>query len=217
MDTRPIESRYNDLATETCCLSCGSAVLFAGAGERETCVDLGSGRGTDVLRLAGEVGPGGFVYGIDIADTMLEKARISAEKLGITHVKFIKSNLDNIPISGGTVDLVISNCTINHAPDKQTVWNEIYRILKKGGRFVVSDIYSLEDVPENFRNDPQAVAECWAGAIKKDVYLDTLKNAGFENIRIIEESSPYQKGSIEVSSFTLAGTKPPGCSGGCGG
>jgi len=217
MDTKPLENRYNSLAMDTCCLSCGSAVLFAGARERETCVDLGSGRGTDVLRLAGEVGPRGFVYGVDIADTMLEKARISAEKLGITHVKFIKSNLDNLPISGATVDLVISNCTINHAPDKQAVWNEIYRILKKGGRFVVSDIYSLEEVPENFRNDPQAVAECWAGAIKKDVYLDILKNAGFENIRIIEESSPYQKGSIEVSSFTLAGTKPRSCSCGCGG
>jgi arsenite methyltransferase len=217
MDTKPLENRYNSLAADSCCLSCGSAFQYAEAKEREICADLGSGRGTDVLRLAGEVGPGGFVYGIDIADGMLEKARANAEKLGISNVKFMKSSLDSIPIPGGIVDLVISNCTINHAPDKLAVWNEIYRLLKKGGRFVVSDIYSLEEVPENFRNDPQAVAECWAGAVKKDIYLETISNAGFENIHIIEESNPYKKGSIEVSSFTLAGSKPRGCSCRCGG
>jgi arsenite methyltransferase len=217
MDTISLESRYNSLAADNCCLSCGSAVQYAVAKEREICIDLGSGRGTDVLRLAGEVGPGGFVYGIDIADAMLEKARLNAEKLGITNVQFIKSGLDSIPIPGGIVDLVISNCTINHAPDKQAVWNEIYRLLKKGGRFVVSDIYSMEEVPENYRTDPQAVAECWAGAVKKDIYLETLKNAGFENIHIIEESGPYKKGSIEVSSFTVAGTKTRGCNCGCEG
>ena len=217
MDTKPIESRYNALAEDKCCLSCGSAVNYADVSERETCVDLGSGRGTDVLRLAGQTGPGGFVYGVDIADAMLEKAQINADKLGITNVRFLKSELSAIPIPGGIVDLVISNCTINHAKDKQSVWNEIYRLLKKGGRFVISDIYSLEEVPETYRNDPQAVAECWAGSVKKDIYLESVKNAGFENIRIIEESNPYRKGSIEVSSFTLAGTKPKGCSCGCGG
>jgi arsenite methyltransferase len=217
MDTKPIENRYNILAVESCCLSCGSAVQYAGAKEGEICVDLGSGRGTDVLRLAGEVGPRGFVYGIDIADAMLEKSRSSAEKLGITNVQFIKSSLDNIPVPGGIVDLVISNCTINHAPDKQAVWNEIYRLLKKGGRFVVSDIYATVAVPELYRNDPQAVAECWAGAVTRDVYLEILKRAGFVNISILEESNPYKKGSIEVSSFTLAGTKPAGCSCCCGG
>jgi len=210
MYTKAIENRYNSLADDNCCLSCGSTVIYANVAEREICVDLGSGRGTDVLRLAGEVGPGGFVYGVDIADDMLAKARISADKLGIKHVQFMKSSLENIPIPGGIVDLVISNCTINHASDKQVVWNEIYRLLKKGGRFVISDIYSMDEVPEIYRNDLQAVAECWGGALQKDKYLDTVRNAGFENIRIIEESSPYTKGSIEVASFTLAGTKSKG-------
>jgi arsenite methyltransferase len=208
MDTKPIESRYNALAEEICCLSCGSAVNYAGVSEKEICIDLGSGRGTDVLRMAGQTGPGGFVYGVDVTDAMLEKARINAEKLGITNVQFLKSELSAIPIPGGIADLVISNCTINHAQDKQAVWNEIYRLLKKGGRFVISDIYSPDEVPENFRNDPQAVAECWGGAIPKDKYLDMIRNAGFENIRIIEESGPYAKGSIEVASFTLSGVKP---------
>lgn len=208
MDTKPLESRYNALAEDSCCLSCGGAVNYAAISEREICVDLGSGRGTDVLRMAGQTGPGGFVYGVDIADAMLEKARINAEKLGIANVQFLKSELSAIPIPGGIVDLVVSNCTINHAQDKQAVWNEIYRLLKKGGRFVISDIYSLNEVPEIYRTDPQAVAECWAGAQKKDVYLETVIKAGFEHIRIIEESTPYKKGLIEVSSFTLAGTKP---------
>ena len=211
MDTKPLESRYNALAEDSCCLSCGGAVNYARVSEREICVDLGSGRGTDVLRLASKTGPGGFVYGVDIADAMLEKARINAEKLGITNVQFLKSELSAIPIPGGIVDLVISNCTINHAQDKQAVWNEIFRLLKKGGRFVISDIYSLDEVAEIYRNDPQAIAECWGGAIPKDKYLDMIRNAGFENIRILEESSPYAKGSIEVASFTVAGTTPKEC------
>jgi arsenite methyltransferase len=211
MDTTAIENRYNSLATDNCCLSCGSPVIYADAAEREICVDMGSGRGTDVLRLAGEVGPGGFVYGVDVADDMLEKAGINADKLGIKNVRFVKSSLENIPIPGEIVNLVISNCTINHAPDKQAVWNEIYRLLIKGGRFVVSDIYSLEDLPDTFRNDPGAIAECWAGAVRKELYLDMVKNAGFESIRIFEESSPYKKRSIEIANFTLTGTKPAGC------
>jgi arsenite methyltransferase len=210
MDTKPLEKRYNALAQDSCCLSCGSTVSYSAISEGEICVDLGSGRGTDVLRLAGQVGPGGFVYGVDIADGMIEKARINAEKLGITNVRFLKGELSAIPIPGGIVDLVISNCTINHAQDKQSVWNEIFRLLKKGGRFVISDIYSLEEVPQIYRNDPQAVAECWGGAIPKDNYLDMIRNAGFDNIRILEESGPYAKGSIEVASFTVAGTRHKG-------
>jgi len=211
MDTKLLENRYNTLAEDNCCLSCGGAVNYASVSAGEICVDLGSGRGTDVLRMAGQTGRGGFVYGVDIADTMLEKARINAEKLGITNVQFLKSELSAIPIPGGIVDLVISNCTINHAQDKQAVWNEIFRMMKKGGRFVISDIYSLNEVPEIYRNDPQAVAECWAGAIPKDKYLDMIRTAGFVNIHILEESSPYTKGSIEVASFTVAGTTPKGC------
>lgn len=212
MNTFFIENRYNKLADEACCLSCGSAIFHAAPSSGEVCVDLGSGRGTDVLRMAEAVGPSGFVYGIDIADAMLETARNTATKLGFKNVSFIKSQLENIPLPDNRVDLVISNCTINHAYDKQTVWNEIYRILKPGGRFVVSDIYSLQDVPEIYRNDPEAIAECWAGAVRKDLYLTTVKNAGFKTIRIIEESKPYHKGETDVVSFTLAAQKPlPGC------
>ena len=120
---------------------------------------------------------------------------------------FIKSELENIKLQTETANLVISNCTINHASDKFRVWSEIERILKKSGRFVVSDIYSIGEVPEEYRNDPEAVAECWAGSVTKQEYLDTLMKVGFKDIEIIEESAPYEKGKIEVASFTITGRK----------
>jgi len=146
---------------------------------------------------------------------MLRKAVSTAQRLGVNNVKFIQSPLEQIGIENKTADLVISNCTINHSSDKQKVWNEIFRILKKGGRFVVSDIYSSEPVPEEYRNDPVAVSECWAGSVTRDEYLGQLRNAGFTDIRIIEESKPYVKGKIMVSSWTIAGVKTScGCN--CG-
>jgi ubiquinone/menaquinone biosynthesis C-methylase UbiE len=207
-----INKRYSSLAEDSCCLSCGGAINYSKAEAGEVCVDLGSGRGTDVLRLAEEVGETGFVYGIDISDGMLKKAESTAAKLGTKNVNFIKTELDSLPIEDKTVDLVISNCTINHVADKQKVWNEIARILKRGGRFVVSDIYSSKPVPEEYRNDPQAVAECWAGAVTRQEYMDHLKNAGFRDIEVLEESAPYPKGKIEVSGFTVFGKTGKCCS-----
>jgi arsenite methyltransferase len=203
-----ISKRYSELAESSCCLSCGGALNYAQASEGEVCVDLGSGRGTDVLRLAETVGNNGFVFGIDISEGMISKAVSTAEKLGVTNVKFIQSPLEKLNLKDSNADLVISNCTINHSDDKQAVWNEIFRILKKGGRFVVSDIYSLLPVPEEFRNDPVAVSECWAGSVTREAYLDHLKNAGFSSVSIIEESTPYEKGKIMVSSWTISGKKP---------
>lgn len=214
MELTEINRRYSELAETGCCLSCGGAINYSDPRNGETCVDLGSGRGTDVLRLADMVGEDGFVYGIDISEGMLKKASSTAERLGVKNVKFIKSSLEKIDLNDNTADLVISNCTINHSCDKEAVWNEIYRILRRGGRFVVSDIYSTEKVPDEYSNDPVAVAECWAGAVTREEYLLQLEKAGFEKIKIIEESEPYAKGKIKVSSWTLSGKKP-GCKGSC--
>lgn len=207
VNTDQIQVRYSNLAEDTCCLSCGGALDYSKATPGEICVDLGSGRGTDVLRLAEDVGEEGMVYGIDVSDGMLRKAEKNAAKLGVTNVEFIKSELENIKLQTETANLVISNCTINHASDKFRVWSEIERILKKSGRFVVSDIYSIGEVPDEYRNDPEAVAECWAGSVTKQEYLDTLMKVGFKDIEIIEESAPYEKGKIEVASFTITGRK----------
>lgn len=206
-----VNLRYSGLAESECCLSCGNALSRSGVQPGEVCVDLGSGRGTDVIRLAEAAGPSGFAYGIDISDGMIRKARAAAEKLGVENVKFLQSELETLPLPDAAADLVISNCTINHAKDKQAVWNEIFRILKKGGRFTVSDIYSEAEVPAEYASDPQAVAECWAGAVTKAVYFNQLGKAGFKDVQIIEESAPYKKGAVNVVSFTLLGFKPKGC------
>jgi len=141
---------------------------------------------------------------------MIEKARQNASKFEIKNVRFLRCELDKIDLADGIADLVISNCTINHATDKEAVWSEVYRILKKGGRFVVSDIYATNPISEEYRNDPEAVAECWAGAITRGEYLRTLGKEGFTGIEIIEESKPYAKGKAEVASLTIAGKKPAG-------
>jgi len=212
---KAIDLRYGELAETSCCLSCGGAINHSDPKEGEVCVDLGSGRGTDVLRMAEEIGPNGHAYGIDISDGMLEKARKTAKKLGVENASFLKAELEALPLDDNSADLLISNCTINHASDKDAVWEEIYRVLKAGGRFVVSDIYATEPVPEEYRNDPQAIAECWAGSVTRDEYIIQLASAGFKDVQILEESEPYEKGSIKVVSWTIYGTKPKGCGCGC--
>ncbi|MGB8489897.1 MAG: methyltransferase domain-containing protein [Bacteroidales bacterium] len=210
MDYTQIDKRYSELAETSCCLSCGGAIGHSKVSPGEICVDLGSGRGTDVLRLAETVGKNGFVYGIDLSEGMLRKARNTADTLGITNAEFIKGTLEKTGLPDGIADLVISNCTINHSSDKQAVWNEIFRILRKGGRFVISDIYSTSPVPAEYRDDPVAVSECWAGSVTRDEYLQQVRNAGFQSVTVIEESVPYEKGMITVASWTIAGQKHTG-------
>ncbi len=206
--TEAIETRYGSLAESTCCLSCGSAIGYITATPGQTCVDLGSGRGADVLRLAEQVGPEGRAYGIDLTEAMLDKARRTAEKMGITNAIFLQGDLARLPLGDAEADWVISNCVLNHAEDKQAVWREIARVLKPRGRFVVSDIYAMEPVPEVHRSDPAAVAECWAGAIVKAEYLTAIAAAGLADVAILEESAPYEKGKVQVSSFTITGVRP---------
>jgi arsenite methyltransferase len=207
VNTIEIERRYSDLAESDCCLSCGSAVDMSAAHEAEVCIDLGCGKGTDLIRLRESVGERGFVYGVDISEGMLAKAQKNIDKFLYTNVRLIRSELEQLPIDSFAADLVISNCVINHASDKRAVWSEIHRVLKRGGRFIVSDIYSLEPVPERYATDPVAVSECWAGAITKEEYLKILTEQGFKNVCIEEESKPYEKGKITVASFTVTGKR----------
>lgn len=207
MNVDAINKRYTYLSEKACCLSCGGAINHAKAQKGEVCVDLGSGKGNDVIRLAEEVGNEGYAYGIDISEGMISKANSNLQKFEVKNAEIIKSGLEKLPLKDKTVDVVISNCTINHASDKQSVWNEVYRILKSGGRFVVSDIYATEPIAEEYKNDPEAVAECWAGAVTRAEYFDMLEKAGFSEIKVLEESEPYAKGQAEVSSITIFGKK----------
>ncbi len=207
METDAINARYTQLSETSCCLSCGGAINHAKPLLDEVCVDLGSGRGNDVIRLAEQVGEQGFVYGIDISDGMIAKAKANLAKFDVENAEILKAELEKLPLLNESVNLVISNCTINHAKDKQAVWNEINRILKVGGRFVVSDIYATTPIADEYRNDPDANAECWAGAVTKDEYLTMLETAGFKNLMVYEESAPYEKGKAEVASWTIEGKK----------
>ncbi len=205
--SQTIVKRYDSLASEDCCLSCGKALSFANVQAGEVCVDLGSGKGHDVLRMAILSGPEGFVYGLDMSEGMIEVARNNASKLQLKNVTFVKSPLEDIPLESEMADVVISNCTINHSLDQAKVWSEIARILKPGGRFVVSDIYALEKVPEKYANDPVAVSECWAGAVIQEEYIQNILDAGLTGLGILEESLPYEKGKVRVASFTISGKK----------
>jgi ubiquinone/menaquinone biosynthesis C-methylase UbiE len=207
MITEAINERYTQLSETSCCLSCGGAINHAKPQTGEICVDLGSGRGNDVIRLAEDVGETGYVYGIDISEGMVAKAKANLDKFDVENAKILQAELEKLPLEDNSVNLVISNCTINHAADKQAVWNEIFRILKPDGRFVVSDIYATSPIADEYRNDPTAVAECWAGSVTKDEYLTALEKAGFKNLIIYEESAPYEKGKAEVASWTIEGRK----------
>ncbi len=202
-----IAKRYDGLSKADCCLSCGGAFPLAEIRSGDVCVDLGCGKGLDLLRMATLAGPKGFAYGVDISTGMMETAWQNAKKLNLENVDFVRSELENIQLEDDLANVVISNCTINHSLDQAKVWQEGGRILKKGGHFVVSDIYSIKPVPAQYRSNPDMVAECWAGAEVKEKYLQNLIDAGFEKIEILEESRPYQKGKIEVASFTIKGIK----------
>lgn len=200
-----INLRYGGLSETSCCLSCGGAINYAKAQAGEQCVDLGSGRGNDVIRLAEEVGEKGYVYGIDISEGMIAKARMNLNKFDVKNAEILQAELESLPLDSESIHLVISNCTINHAINKEQVWAEVHRILMSGGRFVVSDIYATSPIPDEYRTDPEAIAECWAGAVTRAEYLTMLEQAGFKNIAIFEESKPYPKGKAEVASFTITG------------
>lgn len=206
-ETKAIEERYAGLAESSCCLSCGTAVDLVDAKPGQVCVDLGSGRGNDVIRLAEVVGPKGHAYGIDVTDAMLDKARRTAEKLGVENATFLHGELERLPLPDDAADWVISNCVLNHASDKGAVWREIARVLRPGGRFIVSDIYAVDEIPAAYRNDPAYVAECWAGAVSRAEYLAHVNGAGLLDVAITDESAPYGKGKARVASFTISGRK----------
>lgn len=202
-----ISKRYDELAGQQCCLSCGGAINYAEVQKGYVCADLGSGKGYDVLKMATMATETGFAYGIDVSGQMMDTARENARKLNLNNTSFIKCELENILLNDNSLDLVLSNCTLNHSLDQARVWQQIHRILKPGGSFVISDIYSLEPVDEQYRNDPEAVAQCWAGAVTREQYFNNIRQAGFERVEIIEESAPYVKGEINVCSMTIKGMK----------
>lgn len=199
--------RYGGLAAQDANLSCGTAATTADAQPGQVCVDLGCGRGRDALHLAGRVGPTGHVYGLDGSPKMIAAARERATEAQATNVTFIECPLEALALPDASADWVVSNCALNHAADKARVWREIHRVLKPGGRFMVSDIFAVEPIADEYRNDPAAVAECWAGAETKPEYLAHVAGAGFDDVQVQSERTPYRKAQALLSSFTLSGRK----------
>lgn len=168
-------------------LGCGLPTQFAKIKKGDTIIDLGSGAGNDCFVARHETGPEGKVIGIDFTPIMIQKARANAEKLGYNNVEFREGDIDNMPVNNEVADVIVSNCVLNLVPNKSKVIAEIFRVLKPGGHFSISDIVLVGSLPDALREDAEMYAGCVAGAIQKEDYLGYIKDAGFQNIMLQKE------------------------------
>ena len=170
-------------------LGCGNPIAMASLKEGEIVLDLGSGAGFDCFLAATKVGKSGKVIGVDMTPEMIERARENSEKGSYENVEFRLGEIENLPVADNLVDVVISNCVINLSPNKRRVFEEALRVLKPGGRLMVSDIVLLEAIPDAIRNSVAAYVGCVAGALMKDEYIGVIESVGFEDIKVLEETS----------------------------
>jgi arsenite methyltransferase len=168
-------------------LGCGLPTQFAHIEKGDTVIDLGSGAGNDCFVARHETGVAGKVIGIDFTEKMIAKARENADKMGFNNVEFRFGDIDNMPVADNVADVVVSNCVLNLVPDKEKVIKEIYRVLKPGGHFSISDIVLVGSLPDGLREDAEMYAGCVAGAIQKEDYLGLVKQEGFDKITIQKE------------------------------
>ncbi len=168
-------------------LGCGLPTQFAHIHQGDTVIDLGSGAGNDCFVARHETGVEGKVIGIDFTPAMLQKARENAEKLGFNNVEFREGDIDDMPVNSDVADVVVSNCVLNLVPEKDKVIKEIFRVLKPGGHFSISDIVLIGQLPEALKQDAEMYAGCVAGAIQKEDYLNHIDRAGFKHIQIQKE------------------------------
>jgi arsenite methyltransferase len=170
-------------------LGCGNPVALATLKQGEMVLDLGSGAGFDCFLAANKVGPGGQVIGVDMTPEMIDKARENAQKGDYKNVEFRLGEIEHLPAADNSIDAIISNCVINLSPAKDKVFSDAYRVLKPGGRLMISDIVLLKELPEAVRNSAEAYIGCLSGAILKEEYLGTMKAAGFKDPEIMKETA----------------------------
>lgn len=168
-------------------LGCGLPTAFAKISKGDTVIDLGSGAGNDCFVARHETGPEGKVIGIDFTPAMIKKARTNAEKMGYNNVEFREGDIDDMPVNDNVADVIVSNCVLNLVPNKPKVISEIFRVLKPGGHFSISDIVLVGEMPEALRQDAEMYAGCVAGAIQKEDYLGMISDNGFEDITLQKE------------------------------
>lgn len=169
-------------------LGCGNPVALAALQEGQTVMDLGSGAGFDCFLAARKVGAKGKVIGVDMTPEMVQKARENAKAGGFENVEFRLGEIEHLPAPDNSVDVIISNCVINLAPDKAQVFREAFRVLKPGGKLLVSDIVLEGELPEAIRNSVAAYIGCVAGAMQKEDYLKAMEKAGFQDVRVVEQT-----------------------------
>ena len=165
-------------------LGCGLPTQFAKIQPGDVVLDLGSGAGNDAFVARAESGPTGKVIGVDFTPTMIQRARQNAEKLGYHNVEFRQGDIENLPVSDNSVDVVVSNCVLNLVPNKAKVFAEIMRVLRPGGHFSISDVVLLGELPDALRDAAEMYAGCVAGAMQRDAYLDLIREAGFEGLTV---------------------------------
>jgi len=170
-------------------LGCGNPTALASLKEGERVLDLGSGAGFDAFLAAKKVGKSGKVIGVDMTPEMLDKARANAKKGRYTNVEFRLGEIENLPVADKSVDVIISNCVINLAPNKKRVFEEAYRVLAPNGRLMVSDIVLLKPLPEAIQKSAEAYTSCVAGAEIKDKYLGLIREAGFKEVKVLSEKN----------------------------
>ncbi len=207
-------------------LGCGLPTQYAKIKKGDVVIDLGSGAGNDCFIARAETGETGKVIGIDFTPAMINKARANAEKLAFHNVEFRQGDIENMPVGANVADVIVSNCVLNLVPNKDAVINDIYRVLKPGGHFSISDVVLVGALPEALRKDAEMYAGCVAGAIQKDVYMELIQNNGFKNVVIQKEKAivipddilknylnedqlaSFKTGSTGIFSITVYAEKP---------
>ena len=207
-------------------LGCGLPTQFARIKKGDVVIDLGSGAGNDCFIARHETGETGKVIGIDFTPAMIDKARANAEVRGFNNVEFRQGDIEHMPVTANSADVIVSNCVLNLVPNKHGVFNEIFRVLKPGGHFSISDVVLVGALPEGLRKDAEMYAGCVAGAIQKQVYLELIQASGFEQISIQkekaiiipedilinylskEEIDAFKKGQKGIFSITVFAQKP---------
>ncbi len=207
-------------------LGCGLPTQFARISKGDTVIDLGSGAGNDCFVARHETGAEGKVIGIDFTEPMINRARLNAEKLGFNNVEFRFGDIEEMPVSDSTADVIVSNCVLNLVPNKQKVFSEIFRVLKPGGHFSISDIVLEGELPHALKNDAEMYAGCVAGAIQNDDYIGHIQETGFVEVELQkqkpiqipddilgqylsdEEIAEFNTGKTGIYSITVFAQKP---------
>jgi len=201
-----ITDRYTGESTQSCSLSCGSTLDELEVKQGEVILDLGCGRGEDTIGAARLAGPKGKAIGLDLTEAMIKQATDGAMGEKIRNITFIQGDIENLPFEENGFDGVMSNCVINHARDKEKVYREIQRVLKPGGRFVISDAATKYPLPSEVKKDPEAWAQCYGGAVTEEEYLESILTAGFHKVEVLNRRE-YIKNGYDFISLTIKAVK----------